>query len=131
MPPTQRHHHHQKGHGHAVNIPAADMIELVNEYLDLCATIEEDTARKTALAAHIAAQIEPGERFEIKPGIGVKVMAPSARFNADRARAILTPEQLAAISETHPTVAGLKFLPPVIADLCRVSTGPPSVQKIR
>lgn len=113
-----------------MSLPDDVMAKVVNEWLDVLADIEKANDRKTELAEIIIEHLPVGQRYELMPGVGVRVQAPAPRFSPARAAEILTAEQLAAISMTLPNVTGLKFIPAVLADMCRVATGPPSVRRL-
>lgn len=73
--------------------------------------------------------LRTGEDHAVAQG-AVKVVA-TRRFSAQRAAAVLTPEQLDAISVKTPSASLAKdSLPPVLYDLCRDAAGSPSVRVV-
>lgn len=105
--------------------------QLVEDYLNAYAGMEKYQERKDELAAELIAHLGPGSRHEIRPGIGVTIAKPSRRFDAKQAASVLTAEQLAAISEMTPSsTLAADRLPRVLLDLCKISSGKPSVRRI-
>lgn len=106
-----------------------DLDGLVGDYLDACEAIEKHTIVKDQLADQIAAALGVGGRHEVVPGVGVRVQAPAARFDARKAGEVLTAEQLASISEAKPSATlAKKLLPGVLVEQCTVASGKPSVR---
>ncbi len=104
---------------------------LVNDWLDATAAIEKHQTHRDQLGQQIAEKLGVGGRHEIVDGVGVRVQAPAARFDAKKATQILSAEQLAAISESKPTAAmAKKMLPGILVEQLTVTTGAPSVRSI-
>lgn len=112
--------------------PRDDILDgLVTDWLDVQAALEKHGRRKDDLAEQIAARLPIGGRYEIVPGVGVRVQAPAARFDPKKAAEVLAPEQLAAISESKPSATlAKKFLPGVLVEQLTSTTGSPSVRSL-
>ena len=105
--------------------------QLVNEYLDCAEGVEKYQARKDELAAILAVKLGPGGRHEIVPGVGVTVARPARRFDPKLAQQVLTSDQLAMISEFTPSATlAAERLPGALVDLCKVSSGRPTVRRL-
>jgi hypothetical protein len=104
-------------------------VELATEYL----TAMEQAAKHAAIAKDLAAMlldlVPVGESVEIVPGVGIKVQAPSRRFDGEVARELLTDEEFEAICELVPSVKlARKLLPGNTVDMMSPATGRPSVR---
>lgn len=102
----------------------------VNEYLDICAQIEKDSARRQELGIWLAARLGHGERYEIMDGVGVQLTAPRRTFSPELAGQLFSPEQLAEISTSAPSAALAKARYPVIAEACRVTSGTATLRRL-
>lgn len=104
---------------------------LVNDWLTHKESIDKHQEICDQIAAQIVDKLPPGSKHEVAPGVGVRVQAPSARFDAAKAAEILSPEQLSAISEAKPSVTlARKFLPGALVEQCQVAVGKPSVRRL-
>lgn len=109
--------------------------QLVEDYLAVQGRIKEGGELLKTLGDQIIEQLGTGGRVELKPGVGVRVQGPSGTFNAEKAKKVLTAEQLAAISDTVTTtvttISGDKakaLFPPPLFDLCKVYGTKPFVK---
>ena len=98
---------------------------LVNDWLDARTQADKYQSIADEIAAMLVEQVgENGRHMVGDTGIGVAIAPPSNRFQAGRAVALLTPEQLAAISESVPLASKARgLLPPALFDQLCERTG--------
>ena len=105
--------------------------QVVEEYMNILADEEKTKIRKREIADLLLRKLPIGGRHEVHPGVGIRIQRPANRFKADKAREVLTAEQLAAISETVPSSKlAQDLLPPVLYDQLTVPDARPSVHRI-
>lgn len=105
--------------------------QVVEEYLDILADEEKTKIRKREIADLLTKKLGIGGRHEVRPGAGIRVQRPANRFKADKAREVLTADQLAAISENVPSSKlAQDLLPPVLYDQLTVPDSRPSVHML-
>lgn len=108
---------------------------LVGDYLDASEAIEKWETTRRQLADQIAALLGPGGRHEIVDGVGVSVSRPRSSFDERTARAVLTDEQLAAITVTETTsrldfeLAG-RLWGSALTDQLKRTSGRPTVRRL-
>ena len=106
----------------------ARLDQLAGERLDLLASIEKTKQRLAdvdALLTYELGEVEGG-RHELTyaPGQGVKLVAPSKRFNADLARAVLSPAQYSSVCVPTPNATlARQLLPGAVVDMCCKAAG--------
>jgi hypothetical protein len=104
---------------------------LVNDYLDALSGIDKHTKTKEQLAEQILQRLQPGQRFETQPGIGVRVQQPSRKWNEERARELLTDEQWKAIQFPRPSSQiAHSVLTGALFEACKVPEGKPSLRTL-
>lgn len=105
--------------------------QVVEEYLDILADEEKTKIRKREIADLLTKKLGIGGRHAVRPGAGIRVQRPANRFKADKAREVLTADQLAAISENVPSSKlAQDLLPPVLYDQLTVPDSRPSVHML-
>lgn len=111
---------------------ALPLDQLVNEYLDLGEQIAKDSERRSQVAELISRILPVGEKYEVAPGVGVRISSPKRTFDSNKAGHLLTKDQLRAISIQRLSVTeARKVLPGALVDLCMTAVGGPTVQGIR
>lgn len=104
---------------------------LVEDYLDAASAIDKHQEIKDQLADQILQRLQPGQKFETQPGVGVRVQLPSRRWNDQRAREMLTDEQWNAIQFARPSQQIAKsVLPGALLDLCKVPDEKPTLRQL-
>lgn len=109
---------------------SVDLDALTNRWLDLRerrGDIDDELGR---IEAQLVAAVPAGKRYEIAPGVGVKVAAPSRRFSRELAAEYLTPNQYAQICVMTPSVELARTLPEYVQALIFAPT-PGSKPSIR
>ena len=102
--------------------------QIVEEYLDIVSDEEKTKIRKREIADLLIRKLGIGGRHSVRPGAGIRVQRPANRFKVDKAREVLTDDQLAAISELKPSSDLAKaLLPPVLYDQLTAPDARPSV----
>jgi hypothetical protein len=105
--------------------------QLVGDWLDARAGAEKYATIAKQLAEQLIREVGVGHSHELLPGVGIRVQAPARTFNADRAHAVLTPDQYSAICEPVPSVKLAELvLPGTLVDQCKVSGARPSVREL-
>jgi hypothetical protein len=103
--------------------------ELVEEFLTCREQAEKYARMRDDAAALLLNRMKPGESFEVATGVGVRVQAPSRRFDPDVARELLTEQEFESICVLVPTAAQAKrMLPGHTVNLISPATGRPSVR---
>lgn len=102
--------------------------QVVDEYLDILADEEKTKIRKREIADLLIKKLGIGGLHEVRPKAGIRIQRPANRFKVDKAREVLTDDQLAAISELKPSSDLAKaLLPPVLYDQLTAPDARPSV----
>lgn len=113
-----------------------ELLDLANSWHDHRAGVEKHRTMQAEAAESILLRLGPGDKIEIVPGVGIRVQGASRSFSETKARQVLTPEQLDAITETRPAESYLSdrlaktLLAPAIYDLCRADRGKPGVREL-
>lgn len=104
-------------------VPDDDMSMVVEEMFRLKAIIEQATEQYDALRAGLAARLREGDT--VKTDNGTISYHSAKRFNADRAKEVLQPAVVEAISEmtVSPKLAK-EFLSPHLYKACQVAGKP-------
>jgi hypothetical protein len=101
----------------------------VKELLAMRVQATECLARADEIAAELLEDMQPGDSVEIEPGIGVRVQAPSHRFDPDIARELLSDEDFEAICVPVPNVAmAKKVLTGDTLAMCSPARGKPTIR---
>ena len=104
---------------------------LVEDYLDALSGIDKHETTRKQLAEQILQRLQPGQRFETQPGIGVRVQQPTRRWNDERAKEILTDEQWKAIQFPRPSAQIAKsVLPGALFELCKLPDDQPTLRSL-
>ena len=104
---------------------------MVGDYIDCSRALDKYEERKREIADEIIRELGPGARHEIAPGVGVTVSRPPRRFDPDKARAILKPEQYASICIQVPDRRQAEaMLPGALVDQLLVTGSRPVVKRM-
>jgi hypothetical protein len=108
-----------------------DRAVLIKEWIKLGEAVRDLQAERGDLAELIAEGLEPGEKIELEPGVGVRLQAPARRFNPDIARELLSNEEFYSICEEVPSVKlARRMLPGELVDMCSPAIGRPSLREL-
>lgn len=116
------------------NTAVATVHDLADQRLDLLAKKEKLELQIADIDEALLRELpKVGGRYELPgcPGQGVKLTPAQSRFNADRARVVLTEDQLKAISALKPDAQlARRVLPGELVAACCVETnnGRPSIR---
>jgi hypothetical protein len=102
---------------------------LVRHYLVLRQEAQDWAKARDEAAEAVLGAMAAGESYETEPGVGVRVQAPSRRFDPALARQLLPPDLYASICVSVPDVKLAEArLPGDLVDQCRRQTGRPSLR---
>jgi len=104
--------------------------QVVDEYLDILADEEKTKIRKREIADLLIKKLGIGGLHEVRPKAGIRIQRPANRFKVDKAREVLTDDQLAAITVTTSAPSAevaRQLLPPVLYDQLTAPDARPSV----
>lgn len=104
-----------------------DLAAVAADWVEAAAEAEKAKTRAEELADYLRAHMKPGEQVTTADGVKVGVVQGAARWDADKARELLTEDQLNLITvlvHSPSKEMAKRFLPGVLVDQLHTRTRP-------